>query len=240
MIAHMSPSRLSRCLRLINFLRSRVGRNIDDFAHECGVSRRTVYRDLRELEDAGILVRFDSARGGHLIEPHFRRNSSSLTSEEIVLLALAAATSVFSQVEEFAGIINQSVDKLVAQAPEEQRRQAVNLLRTCQVEVPAQMPMSDDDGVLRQIVRAIRLGRRIRIRYRLAAGLRQAIESTCVAPYRLVASARGWQLFGRSSHHRKVRSFPLRQILRVEITDEPFETPPKFSRSKTVSVASGG
>jgi predicted DNA-binding transcriptional regulator YafY len=235
----MNPSRLCRCLRLINFLRSRVGRNIDDFAHECGVSKRTVYRDLRALEEAGISVRNDAARGGHLIEPRYRPNSSPVTHEEIVFLALAATTSVFSQIEEFAGIINQSIDKLVAQAPERQRNEAVNLLQACQVEVPAQLPLDDDTGVLRQIVQGIRLGRRVRIRYRQAGGPRRAIESTCVSPYRLVASARGWQLLGRSSLHRKVRSFPLRQIIRAEITSDAFQTPPRLSRRKTLNVASG-
>jgi hypothetical protein len=61
-----------------------------------------------------------------------------------------------------------------------------------------------------------------------------------VAPYRLVASAGGWRLIGRSSFHRKVRSFELRQILRAEVTTDAFDLPPKFRRRKAIPAEPRG
>ena len=69
----MRAARLSRCVRLLNTLQSRIGYTINDLAREFEVCKRTIHRDLRLLAEAdhqlrgaqaeqGVLAAWDGAR----------------------------------------------------------------------------------------------------------------------------------------------------------------------------------
>jgi predicted DNA-binding transcriptional regulator YafY len=58
-------SRLSRLLVLQRALAGRASARVSDLEQELGVSRRTIYRDLRTLRSSGVDVRFDAASRGH-------------------------------------------------------------------------------------------------------------------------------------------------------------------------------
>jgi predicted DNA-binding transcriptional regulator YafY len=48
--------RLSRLLYLINYLSSRYGASVVDLATVCGVSKRTIFRDIRDIHQAGFPI----------------------------------------------------------------------------------------------------------------------------------------------------------------------------------------
>ncbi|TWT95405.1 HTH domain protein [Botrimarina colliarenosi] len=58
-------TRLSRLLVLQRALAGRTSARVSDLEQELGVSRRTIYRDLRTLRNSGVEVRFDAASRGH-------------------------------------------------------------------------------------------------------------------------------------------------------------------------------
>lgn len=59
--------RLSRLLRIIDVLQSGRVYNSQDLAQLCGVSRRTVFRDIAALQDAGLSVLQDESRRGYFL-----------------------------------------------------------------------------------------------------------------------------------------------------------------------------
>ena len=241
----MYLEKFSRCLRLLNLLQSRVGHSVQELAIELEVSRRTVYRDLRTLDEAGVAVQCDQETGGRLIVSNLKPKTLPLTDDELTLVLLAARTSPLTGNLQLGAIINQAIGKLLAQAREEVRNETAVLLKSCVIDKMQPLWCRQMDRLSSQILSAIRQRRRIRIRHCL-----ENVEDTSgitlrttVAPYRLVASRETWYLIGRSSWDRKICCFNLRQVLDVEITDDAYELPKKYRRTIPVPellAATGG
>ena len=60
--------RISRIVQILTTLQSGHGYSVDDPTKILGVSRRTVFRDLKELQAIGVPYRFDSKTGGYTID----------------------------------------------------------------------------------------------------------------------------------------------------------------------------
>lgn len=51
--------RLARLVNMIFYIQARPGVSIDALAERYGISRRQVFRDIDELEDAGVPIYYD-------------------------------------------------------------------------------------------------------------------------------------------------------------------------------------
>ena len=63
----VSLERIHRLLKLIELLQSGQTHNAKQLAEQCGVSRRTIFRDLNTIQDSGIRVHYDEARQGYSV-----------------------------------------------------------------------------------------------------------------------------------------------------------------------------
>ena len=110
-------SQLTRCLKLLHLVRSSVGCSIDYLAHEFGVSKRTVHRDLCRLREAGIPVLYDTARRGYIVRPPFDIKTYPISGDELAAIMLAAHIFSLSCVDVLSQPIRQAIGKLLYQAP---------------------------------------------------------------------------------------------------------------------------
>ncbi len=225
----MYLTRFSRCLQLVGLLQSRFGYSAKELGRALDVSDRTVRRDIQLLEAAGVPVRYDEKKGGHIIEPHFTLKAPPLDDDELVALLLAAHTSPFAGDEQLSRTIGQAMNKLLTRAPERVREEAINVLKACAIESTCSLCPEDGMEACSEIITAIRRKRRILIRYREVNQV-EDFTQVKVAPYRLIASSQGWYLVGRSSLRRKASRFDLQRIHHVEITDETYDLPLKYHR----------
>jgi len=225
----MVQRRLRRFLRLLALLQSRVGYTARQLAEQLGVSKRTVYRDLRTLLSAGVPFETDPMRGGYVLAAWASPQPITPSTELLVYLLL---TSKMSPLVEGAGlneVIDQSVSHVLGLLREDAREETVRLLKACVVD-PALCPAGEREAsVLPTVLEAIRKQRRLRIRY-WTENERSEELCTAVTPYRLVGTAMGWWLLGRSSVDRDVRCYDLRQIVHAELTDDSFELPHHYAR----------
>ena len=224
---------ITRCLRLIYLLQTRLTRSTEEIAHEVGVSKRTVFRYYRVLEEAGIPIRYDAEVGGHLIDYHFNLKATQLSDNELTALLLAAKISSFTLGQEFTSAINQAIYKLLTNFPNHIREELVNFLKACVIDLPIQLPLVGDQEVYSAIVKAIRKKLKIRITYDSPED--GHIYRTKLSPYRLVASPEGWCVIGRSSMHREILRFEFQQIRHAELTDDIYCLPYRFRRCTPLS-----
>src|SRR5690348_8753079 len=63
----MTLSRITRLLKLISLLQAGRGHNTRSLAQECGVSRRSIFRDLDVLRLAGVPLEFSEEEQRHRI-----------------------------------------------------------------------------------------------------------------------------------------------------------------------------
>jgi predicted DNA-binding transcriptional regulator YafY len=220
----MGTHKLTRCLSLFYILHCGGRYSVAQLSEEIGVSPRTVYRYLRQLEEAGVPVRYDEEKSSHVIVHNFNLRTLNFSDEELLGLLLAAHSSIFSWDKSFRCSIKQAIGKLLMRSPPQTQVEISNLLNGCIVE-PPELPKSNDHDEMRYtILLGIRLQRRIRIRYRSMNETEQIIQ-TSVAPYRVIASSTGWSLVGRSSWHRQILFFKLEDIVQVKLTEDSFTVP---------------
>ena len=91
----MHPSRLKRIIRLLGLLQGGRPHNADSLADACGVTRRTIFRDLDLLRAADVPVELDDVRKVYSIPSQyfFAPNQFCLEEAAAVTLLCHAARS---------------------------------------------------------------------------------------------------------------------------------------------------
>ena len=215
----MYERRLQRLVRIMACLHAGVGLTTRDLANRLGVCKRTVYRDLRLLRDAGVPTYHDE-EVGHVIEPGFRWDAGLLSDVQFATLLLAASTSSLNRSPFLATIIDEAIEKMLSRAPIRIREAGGRVLRSCRREFPAASPEEPyDSDALVEIIEAIRLGQSIRIRVACAGARGPEIE-TKLSSFTLVLAPTGFYVVGRSSLHGAVRRFTVGDISAVARLDE--------------------
>lgn len=203
--------RLWRCLRLLTILQSRIGYSIGHLAREFEVSKRTIHRDFRFLKEAGIPIRYDPQKRGHILQHHFNFCVTRLSSDELTALLLASHIFSLSCVQEISHPLHQAIGKLLAQVPISFRENMSSLLSSIRGVPFATLWPGGSQIVIAEILSAISKKRQIRIVYDPPEENAILIR-TKVTPNCLLASEGRWYLAGRSSWHRKVCRFDLEHI----------------------------
>ncbi len=95
---------------------------------ELGVNKRTVYRDIRFLEEADIPIRYDPRKGGYVLQCHFDLRIPNVSHDELTAILLAAHIVSLSCVRTISHTLGQAINRLLAQTPLSFRESAANLL----------------------------------------------------------------------------------------------------------------
>ncbi len=59
-----------------------------DLTERLGISRRTLYRDLRELQEAGVPCHYNKETGAYIVDPQFFLPAPNLSTKEALGLFL--------------------------------------------------------------------------------------------------------------------------------------------------------
>ena len=78
----MNLSRISRLVQLLGLLQAGKGRNAAELAATCAVTRRTIFRDLDVLRQAGVPLIFDDEAGVYRIPGTYFLPPTNFTTEE--------------------------------------------------------------------------------------------------------------------------------------------------------------
>src|SRR4030043_118445 len=86
----MKHSRISRITHILTTMQAGKSYAVSDLSKMFGTSRRTIFRDLKELQTIGVPYRYDSNTGGYVIEPEFFLPPVDLDLKEALSLLLLA------------------------------------------------------------------------------------------------------------------------------------------------------
>jgi predicted DNA-binding transcriptional regulator YafY len=84
----MKASRISRVVQLLTTLQSGESYAVSDLAKMFGTSRRTVFRDLKELQTIGVPYHYNAKAGSYAIDPEFFLPLIDLNLQEALGLLL--------------------------------------------------------------------------------------------------------------------------------------------------------
>jgi proteasome accessory factor B len=195
-------------------------------AKACGVGRRTIFRDLESLREAGVPLEFDREAQRFSIAKAFFLPPMNFTAQEsLALLALAAEIGRYKQLP-FCDAIYTAAMKLEGNLPAPLRREVRRMTKSIRFRLDKVAHLSGKAGIYEQLVEAIKKRHAVEIHY--DSFTEWETIATKLRPYQLLFSRRSWYIIGRSSLHREVRIFNVARILTLKQLDESFTFPKSF------------
>ena len=86
----MKRSRINRVMQILTTLQAGQGCTVRDLSRMFGTSRRTIFRDLKELQAMGIPYHYDPGTGRYRMEPEYFLPPADLNLQEALALLLLA------------------------------------------------------------------------------------------------------------------------------------------------------
>jgi len=231
----MHLGRLQRVLKLLTLLQTAHPYNAAQLARECGVSRRTIYRDLNTIEEAGIPVFFHRDTGGYEIHKTGMMPAVNLHLDEALALVLLA-----SELGQKGGLplfepARDAAAKIVASLPVGMRAMLDRLARTIVVRPGPQAHHHALRATYRKVQDAIHHSRPLDVVY--ISFHDEGQIRTRIEPYWLMFNERAWYVIGKSSRHRSVRTFKLGRLKHLEPTAGRFQRPKGLTLEKHLGNA---
>ncbi len=206
----MKLSRISRVVRLLTLLQSEHSYAPDELAERIGVSRRTVFRDLKELEAAGVPFKFDTDTGGYMIDPEYFLPSIDLNLQEALSLLMLVHKASGHLPLPFKNSALLGGLKIENNLPDEIRRYCNATLANISIRADSHAPMDLLDNIFARLQKAVRKRVLVKMVYNsIFDGKEITIR---LSPYHLMYNNRAWYVIGHSSLHKEVRTFKLNRI----------------------------
>jgi predicted DNA-binding transcriptional regulator YafY len=221
-------NRTDRLLAIVLELQRKGRRRAEDLAATFEITRRTVYRDIQALCEAGVPVVALPGQGYTLMDGYFLPPLSFSTDEATMLMLGSEfiAEHFDSQYKAAA----QSAGRKIEAVLSDKLRKDVGYLQNS----IALVPMSVRDGeseMLRRIRRAVIEGKTARFLYhtRFSEDGRSRVNRREADPYGLVNFTGIWYLIAYCHLRKAIRHFRLDRCSDIEILDKSFTRPAGFS-----------
>jgi proteasome accessory factor B len=222
-----SQARLRRLIRLIDLLGAGRAYRAEELARLCGVSRRTIFRDLATLRDSGLSIWSDEDRQGFLLDrPSYLKPVDLTVPEALSMLVLCDKLAESRNGIPLQSAARSAALKILTLLPLRLRRY-VEVVEQVHLRVGPVNPLQGASSTYDLLTRAFDERRQVRIRY--DSFFEKKEIRTLLSPYRLLFHTRSWYVVGRSSLHRAVRTFNLGRVLHAELAESHYEVPPRFT-----------
>jgi len=211
----------------MDLLQSGRGHTTNTLSSICGVSRRTIFRDLEILRDAGVSIEFDTLNQAHRIARNSYLTPTNFTPQEALAVMVLCQELGNQDGLPLLRDARSAALKLESSLPIVIREYLRDVSSAVEIQMPPTNPLSDSEGVFQQILAAVDAKLSIRIRYDSFS--EKKVIDTLLSSYRLLFSRRSWYAIGRSSLHRATRTFNVARILEATSNGEHFTLPQGFS-----------
>ena len=222
-------SQAARLHDVIRILEARYGATVEELAEECRVTRRTIYRDLQAILDAGYpLVREEGADGRTVYRflTGFKKIPPiTFSLPELMTLYLGRRQFAFLHGTPFQDDLDAIFGRIRSSLPP---RSVAHLERIAEAAAPRFQGVRDYGGK-RQILERLREALLFQYRCRLLyAPPRREPEEYLFDPYTLLFFKDSLYLGGFAHNRGALRLFLVDRLQEVEVTRERFQVPDDF------------
>lgn len=222
----MKRSRFGRMVQIVAALQSGQNNRVDDLVKMCKLSRRTIFRDLKELKEIGISYHYDAKTGTYSTGPGFFLPPVNLNREEalgLLLLVYKARNCIHLP---FKDSVLRAALKIENNLPGEIRQYCNTVLRNISIKAIPQARIDLLDKIFAQLQQAVLKKQVVNIHYYLPREQKSIV--TNLSPYHLMHNDHAWYVLGKSSLHKRVHAFALNQIKELNTLDKCFVEDRKF------------
>jgi predicted DNA-binding transcriptional regulator YafY len=222
----MKLSRISRVVQILTALQAAKSCTADNLAKMFGLSRRTVFRDLRELRAIGVPYHYNPRTQGYSIDPQFFLPPVDLNLQEALSVLLLIHKAAVQMQLPFKNSALLAALKIENNLPVKIKQYCSATLQNISARGTAQAPTSMLDKTFAQLQKAIAKKQKVSIRYHSL--FNGKVIDVCVCPYHLLYNHRAWYVLGLSSLHNTVRTFKLNRIKELRTLDRCFVSSKEF------------
>jgi predicted DNA-binding transcriptional regulator YafY len=212
--------------RLVRLLRRRADWTVAALAHELGVSRRTVLRDLGALREAGFdLDTFSGPGGGVRLNPTSVMITSQLRAGEVIALIISVEIARAAKAVPFAAGAERALAKIEEALPAARVAELRALRERILVGEPSRAapPTDIDPGLVEAFETAFTAGRLLAFTYHDGSGRG---TSRLVEPHGLLVRQPLWYVIAWDRRRNGARLFRADRIRDPTVTDHRFTARP--------------
>ena len=233
-------SQAARLHDVIRILEARYGATVDELAEECGVTRRTVYRDLDAIRDAGYPLISEPEADGRVLYSFMtgfkKLPPITFSLEELMTLYLCRGQLGFLQGTPFQDDLDAIFGRIHSSLPP---RSVAHLERIAEAAAPkfqGQRDYAVKKELLKELRRALLYQYQIDLSYTPA---RRDTETYRFDPYTLLFYGGALYLGGYAHNRKALRLFLVDRIEQLTVLDDRFEIPEDFSAGDLTGSAFG-
>jgi predicted DNA-binding transcriptional regulator YafY len=212
-------NRVDRLFGILTLLQSKKFVTGEKIAEKFDISVRSVYRDIKALNEQGIPVSFEPHRGYFIVNGYFLQPVSFSTEEANALLLMESIVSAFAD-KSIHLHYSSALTKVKAVLRSSQKDSIEKLAANIKLQVPVCFVQSFD--YLTRIQQAIASQKILEIGYR---NKQEEVSVRKLEPIGLIFYALGWHLIGWCHNKKDYRDFRVSRILRLNCTEEHFTVP---------------
>lgn len=212
----MGMSKYDRLLHILNLLRARKNMNAAALARECGVTERSVYRDIISLSEANIPIYYD--HGYRLASDNFLP-PLNFDYEEYHCLRLALDSSPLARTGYYAEVLRRVRAKVDAGVSETVKKLKRSAPEVTNLEIPMTGSSEGSEQFYRTLESGIADDLRIRMTYE---SIESGITERIVEPYFIVFKARAFYFVAYCLLREELRTFRIDRVSDMTLTDEHF------------------
>jgi predicted DNA-binding transcriptional regulator YafY len=222
-------NRTERLFAEVLLLQNRPNMTSRDLAEHFGVSRRTIFRDLRALSESGVPLTY-AEEGGYEILEGYQLPPLMLSAQEAATLLIGTE---FTKLQPDASLRRQADDvalKIRSVLPQEVRDYIDRLQERTVLDpywlhaVPG--PTDDDEGRWYELSRAVAQQFSVAMDYYVPS--RDEVTKRTVHPLGLVYYTDRWNLIAYDHLRDDIRNFRLDRMESMHVTMNRFEPPDGF------------
>ncbi len=238
-----TPKKYSQAARLhdlIRILEARYGATVEELVEECQVTRRTIYRDLQAIIEAGYPLVSERQDDGHVLYSFVSGFSKippiTFTLEELMTLYLGRGQLAFLQGTPFQDDLDAIFGKIRSSLPP---RSVAHLERIAEASAPRFRGFKDYSNqrdLLRDLRQALLKQQCCEIVYRPA---KRDVTTYLVDPYTLLFFNNGLYIGGYAHNRGNLRLFAIERIETLRVLGERFEVPENYRAEQLTGTAFG-
>lgn len=233
-------SQAARLHNVIRILEARHGVTVDELAEECGVTRRTIFRDLSAISDAGFpLINEKDFEGRSLysfMTQSRRTPPVTFSLEELMTLYFCRGQLNFLQGTPFQSDLDDIFERIRAGLPP---RSVAHLERIASAAAPRFQGVRDyhtKSTMLEELRQALLYQYRCVIGYRPP---QRECQEYIFDPYTLLFFNHSMYLGGFAHNRNGLRLFLIDRLESLEVTKQRFEVPDDYQPDDLTGSAFG-
>lgn len=218
--------RLNRLIGIVVMLQSRSVTRAEDIARHFGISARTVYRDLRALDDAGVPIAAEAGLGYSLVDG-YHLPPVIFTREEASAISIGEKFVERFTDESLRKHMESALEKIRAVLPPATKNYVERLQESTSILEPGPTRLREVCANIATVQDALVTRKVLRVEY--YANYRDSIDARDVEPLGMLYYGDNWHLIAYCRLREDLRDFRVDRIRSIEATGETFSPREEFT-----------